>query len=104
PIEGYRVPNGPIRLHVAMAGYIPFDTTLTPSAGQHVILDGIRLVEPESPVLTILSDPANANVTVNGSSVGVTPLTDFPIETLVSPGSPVAIEVRLAGFEPVDTL
>lgn len=104
PIEGYRVPNGPIRLHVALAGYIPFDTTLTPSAGQHVILDGIRLVEPESPVLTILSDPANANVTVNGSSVGVTPLTDFPIETLVSPGSPVAIEVRLAGFEPVDTL
>lgn len=87
------VAPGVHKVQVKRPGFKDFNGTVTvrPGAVAHVIV----VLEPVSGVLAVQSEPADAEVLVDGARAGVTPLKD----ALLPPGSH-EVTVRRDGFVP----
>lgn len=78
PIDNYLVAAGSHSISVAKSRFVPFDTTLTISLGEHLSLD-VDLV-PESGQVSISSVP-NASVYIDTMRIGQTPLSGYKMPT-----------------------
>jgi TonB family protein len=100
PLRLAELPLGPYALLIERAGYQPFSQTVTlsesgPAAELRPVLLRASPVPRAQATLTVLSTPFGASVSLDGTTVGQTPLTNLRVR----PGLH-QVELRKAGYEP----
>jgi serine/threonine protein kinase len=90
------LPGQTYRIHVALAGYQPWQRELhAPVAGTEITV--VAALKQIVVALQVDSQPQGAEVFLNGSSVGRTPL----VLPHLDPGRAETVELRLKGYRPV---
>ncbi|HEY4182103.1 MAG TPA: serine/threonine-protein kinase [Kofleriaceae bacterium] len=73
PQRALNVPPGKHRVHLELDGYQPIDYQIDVKAGETIVFDRSFVSAPAT--LTVTTDPIGATVTLDGRTLGPTPLT-----------------------------
>ncbi|MCB1646164.1 MAG: PEGA domain-containing protein, partial [Pseudomonadales bacterium] len=88
--------QGPRQITISLAGYKSWQNTLDIEAGQNQVLPEVQLIRADGKV-SLSSEPAGANVTVNNDFRGITPLA-----LSLAPGEQYRIRLTRAGYQPAE--
>lgn len=104
-VDGHPVGNTPAtvevlrgkrKLQLVKPGYKVWQTTLDVAPGEDILLDTVRLERSDGTV-SIVTEPAGANVTIGDRYRGQTPL-----DVKLAPGATYPVLISRAGYEPVE--
>ncbi len=96
PIYRYPAEPGWVRIRISLKGYKDYTTSIYVREGRREnVFATLRRYNESGPSITVTSTPSNAEVYIDGYSVGKTPLRNLSMET-----GTFTIEVRKAGYHP----
>jgi serine/threonine protein kinase len=98
PITTPNVTSGAHALRVTLAGYDNYTTSVVIEAGETKSATATLTRTPTTGTLTIISSPSGAQVFLNGTSIGTTPITN----RTVTPGTHT-VRITFAGYDDYTT-
>ena len=105
PLRDYEIDTGSqrekqVEIRLEMSGYKSHVSKLTLKGGQHTPLDvGLERFLPRTGTLTVTSTPSGADIYVDNTWIGTTPLTGYEVDTGVRHEKQVTVGLVLSGYK-----
>ena len=105
PLHDYEIDTGAqrekqIEVRLELSGYKNRVAQLTLRGGQHTPLDvGLEKFSPRTGTLTVTSTPSGADIYVDNTWTGKTPLTSYEVDTGVRREKQVTVGLVLSGYK-----